>query len=67
MVTQAPPDRSRARILNLRVTDEELAKAHELAESEGLSVSGLIRQFLLREHRARFGDVRQTKRTKGKK
>ncbi|HEY4116278.1 MAG TPA: hypothetical protein VGM56_00430 [Byssovorax sp.] len=49
------------------MTDEELAKAHELAESEGLSVSGLIRQFLLREHRARFGDVRQTKRTKGKK
>jgi hypothetical protein len=59
-------DRMRDRELNLnvRVTEEERAKLHALADDRDLSASTLLRHMVREAYTARFGTT-PPKRTKG--
>lgn len=49
--------RDRELNLNVRVTEEERAKLHALAEDRDLSASTLIRHWLREAYAARFGNA----------
>ena len=46
MTTATSPDKSRTSLLNFRVASVERQQLQQLAESQGLSLSGLVRQAL---------------------
>jgi len=50
------PTREREEMLNVRMTAEELAMLRALAEGDGLSQSDVVRQFIRRTYRERYGD-----------
>lgn len=57
--------RDRELNLNVRVTEEERAKLHALAEDRDLSASTLIRHMLRAAYEARFGTAApKAKRTR---
>lgn len=47
----------RERNLVLRVSDEELAMAHAVANADDLPISAVVRRFLRETYAARFGDT----------
>lgn len=52
-------DRDRA--LTVRMSDEEIAKLHALAERDGVSQSDFVRLFIRRAYAEAFGDKRPPK------
>jgi hypothetical protein len=50
----APADRTE--LLTVRVTPEEMAMLKKLADSDGLTASGVVRQFIRRSYVERFYD-----------
>jgi predicted HicB family RNase H-like nuclease len=59
----------RERKLNLRLTEEEHAKLHALAEDEERSANAVMRRLVRDRYEARFGatESKTKKRTKGGK
>jgi hypothetical protein len=53
--------REREEMLNVRMTAEELAMLRALAEGDGLSQSDVVRQFIRRTYRERFGEKKPKK------
>ena len=53
--------------LNVRVTEEERAKMHALADHDDLTVSILVRRWIRDRYSARFGDVGPAKATESPK
>lgn len=58
-MTVAPTERTE--LLTVRVTPEEMAMVKALAESDGVSASDLVRQFIRRSHAERLGDKPKVK------
>lgn len=56
----------RKRLLNVRVSERELAMLHEVAEHMGLTASDVLRQYIRRAHAEAFGPAKpsQPKRRK---
>ena len=50
----APVERERS--FRVRISDEELAMVHALADAEGLSASDIVRQLIRRHYIEKFGD-----------
>ena len=48
---------TRTRNLVLRVSDEEICKAHAIADDRGESIATIYRSWLRETYRARFGDT----------
>ncbi len=57
----------RARVFQLRVTDEELAMMRALADDRGLTASDVVRLFVREAYRERFGDKKPKKPRAAKK
>jgi hypothetical protein len=51
----------RKRMLNVRVTDDEMRMLQELADVAGLGVSDTIRQLVRREHEAKVKPRRKAR------
>jgi predicted DNA binding CopG/RHH family protein len=47
----------RPRVLNVRMTPIEVEMVKTLAAEDGVSISSYVRQFIRKQHRARFGDA----------
>ena len=47
--------------MTVRMAPEEMAMVKDLAKSEGMSASDLVRQFIRRTHAERFGEGRKAK------
>lgn len=56
------PERDQS--LRVRVSDDELRMVQELAELDGITASDFVRLFIRREHAARIGEQKATKKTK---
>jgi hypothetical protein len=50
---------ARGRKFTIRVTDEELSMLEALANADGVTSSDYVRQFVRREHAARFETVQR--------
>lgn len=61
----APSERTG--LLTVRMSPEEMAMLKRLAESDGVSSSDLVRQFVRRQHAERFGEPRPRPKPKPKK
>lgn len=57
----------RERMLNVRVSEGEIAMLAELAEHMGLSKSDAVRQLLRRAHAEAFGIAKPSKRQRRKR
>jgi hypothetical protein len=57
-------ERTRARLLQVRVTDAELAMVVALAEKTGLSQSDIVRQLVRKEHTRVFGEDQPKRKRK---
>jgi hypothetical protein len=53
--------RLRESVVTVRMTTEERKWLQNLAEEDGISVSDVVRVFVRREHRKRFGNKRKYK------
>lgn len=51
----------RARNLNLKVNDDELAMAHALAEAEDRPISAVVRRWIREQYAEQFGEKRPPK------
>lgn len=50
--------------LRIRISEEERRMLQAVAEQDGLSASDVIRQFIRREHKVRFGEGKTPTRKK---
>jgi hypothetical protein len=48
----------RSRSFRVPLTTEELTMLHDLSEAEGVAAAALVRQYIRREHAARFGGTK---------
>lgn len=57
----------RTELLTVRVAPEDMRMIKELAEADGLSASGIVRQLVRRLHAERFGPPKASRKPKRKK